>query len=374
MGSQTGSTTTPHGVRRRASAEDVARLAGTSQSTVSRVFSPGAAVSPALRQRVLEAARQLGYRPDAIARSLILRRSRIVALAMAHLDNLVYPELLERLSAALQAAGYQILLFTAPEGSSADPVFEQVMRYRVDGILLASTTLASGFARECRAAGVPVVSINRTTDDPAIWSVTGDNERGGRAIAEFLLAGGHRRFAFLAGSADSSTNRDRERGFATGLAAAGLGPPVRAVGNYSFEEARRVARVLLRRSDRPDALFCANDPMAIACLEVARCELGLRVPEDLSIVGFDDAAPAAWPSHRLTTWRVEMAAMAEAAVAALLALIEQPDRPVQRIVLPGRLVVRGSARRPPPDLWPEDAVDGLSLTDTPADRSTGTVP
>ncbi len=374
MGSQTGSTTRSAGPRRRVSAEDVARLAGTSQSTVSRVFSPGAAVSPALRQRVLEAARQLGYRPDAIARSLTLRRSRIVAVAMAHLDNLVYPELLERLSTALQAADYQILLFTADKGSTADPVFEQVMRYRVDGILLASTTLSSCFAGECRAAGVPVVSINRATDDPAIWSVTGDNERGGRAIAEFLLAGGHRRFAYLAGIEDSSTNRDRERGFAAGLAAAGREPPSRAVGNYSFAEAQRAARTLLARPDRPDALFCANDPMAIACLEVARHEFGLRVPEELSIVGFDDAAPAAWPSYALTSWTLDVAAMAEAAVGALLAQIEEPGRPAQRIVVPGRLLVRGSARRPPPDLWPQDAVDGLAPAEARPLAPAGAVP
>ena len=337
---------------RRATATDVARLAGTSQSAVSRVFTPGASVSPDLRARVLEAARGLGYRPNALARSLITRRSRLVAVAVAYLGNQFYPLVLEALSARLQAAGYQILLFTADPQAPSDPVIEQVMRYQVDAVVLASTGLSSALARECRALGVPVVMFNRTTDDPDLSSVTGDNEHGGRRVAHFLAAGGHRRPAFIAGLEGSSTNRDRERGFALGLAEAeaGMAPPMRAVGHYTYEGAAEAARALLRGPSRPDAVFCANDHMAIACIEVARHEFGLSVPGDLSVVGFDDVGPARWRSYDLTTFSQPLAPMVDATVGMLLDFVEDPGLPVRRVVVEGELVLRGSARRP--EAWP----------------------
>lgn len=335
---------------RRVTATDVARLAGTSQSAVSRVFTPGASVSPDTRERVMAAASQLGYRPNAIARSLITRRSRMVAVAMAYLNNQFYPDVLEALSNRLQAHGYQILLFTADRHAAADPMLEQVMRYQVDAIVLASTSLSSAFARECRQAGVPVVMFNRTTDDPDLLSVTGDNEQGGHTIARFLAAGGHRRPAFLAGLEASSTSRDRERGFRRGLAEAGQGPPLRAVGHYSYEGAAEATRGLLRQRERPDAIFCANDHMAIACIDVARHEFGLAVPDDLSVIGFDDVGPARWPSYDLTSYSQPLQPMVDATVQILMDCMEDRSRPMRGVVLHGELVVRGSARCP--QGWP----------------------
>ncbi|MBI0535797.1 LacI family DNA-binding transcriptional regulator [Roseomonas sp. KE2513] len=330
---------------RRVTATDVARRAGTSQSAVSRVFTPGASVSPDLRERVMEAARSLGYRPNAIARSLITRRSRIVAVAMADLGNQFYPLVLEALSARLQAEGYQILLFTADPAAPSDPMIEQVMRYQVDAVVLASTGLSSALARECRALGVPVVMFNRMTDDPDLSCVIGDNERGGRDVAAFLAAAGHRRPAFIAGLEGSSTNRDRERGFVRGLAEAGLAAPARAAGHYSYEGAAAATRALLREA-APDAIFCANDHMAIACMEVARHEFGLSIPGDLSVVGFDDVGPARWRSYDLTSFSQPLGPMVEATVGMLLEFMDDPSLPVRRVVVGGELVLRGSARRP----------------------------
>ncbi|UFN51652.1 LacI family DNA-binding transcriptional regulator (plasmid) [Roseomonas sp. OT10] len=334
------------GTFRRVTAMDVAREAGTSQSAVSRVFTPGASVSPELRDKVMAVSRRLGYRPNAIARSLITRRSRMVGVAMAYLNNQFYPDVLEALSNRLQKHGYQILLFTPDKLGSADPMVDQVMRYQVDAVVMASASLSSAFARECRRLGVPVVLFNRVTEDPEVSSVTGDNERGGRAIAHFLAEGGHRRPAFMAGLEESSTNRDRERGFHAGLATAGFGPPLREIGYYSYEGASEAARRLLRRPDRPDAIFCANDHMAIACIEVARHEFGLDIPRDLSVVGFDDVGPARWKSFDLTSFSQPMQPMVDATVGMLMEFIENPAQPTRRVVVGGELVIRGSARRP----------------------------
>ena len=250
-------------------AMDVARLAGVSQSAVSRVFTAGASCSETTRDAVLKAASELGYRPNLIARSLITRRSGLIAVVMGMLENQFYPAVLDALSVRLTQAGFRLLLFTAPTGI-ADPALEDILRYRAEAVILASAHLSSALVEECRVAEVPVVLINRKTRMTSVSSVTGENVKGARTIAAFLAAGGHRRFAFMAGLEDLSTSRDRERGFFGYFSGQGLPPPSRVVGKYSFESAVQATRHLLAAELRPDALFCANDHMALAALQVAR--------------------------------------------------------------------------------------------------------
>ncbi|PWS35625.1 LacI family transcriptional regulator [Falsiroseomonas bella] len=333
--------------QRHATATDVARLAGVSQSAVSRAFTPGASIARETRARVEDAARALGYRPNAIARSLTTRRSRIIGVAAAYLQNHFYPDVLEALSKGLQARGYHLLLFTPDAARDADPLLQEVLAWQVDALILASTTLSSALAGQCRAAGIPVLLFNRTSRHADVSSVTGENLRGGRLIAEFLVAGGHKRLAFIAGIENSSTSRDREAGFTGWLAEHGHAPPLREVGLYDFEAASAAARRLLARSDRPDAIFVANDHMATAVSEVARHEFGLRIPRDLSLVGFDDTGPARWPSFSLTSFAQPLHPMVDAAVAMVCEMIEDPAAPTRHQVVPGELVVRGSARIPP---------------------------
>jgi DNA-binding LacI/PurR family transcriptional regulator len=337
---------------RPATALDVARLAGVSQSAVSRAFTPGASVSRDTRERINVAAQELGYRPNAIARSLITRRSRIIGLVAAYLQNHFYPDVLERLSARLRDEGYHLMLFTADGRDGADPLLAEIIQYRLDGLILASTTLSSGLAAECKAAGIPVLLFNRTTDMANVSSVTGENERGGAIIAEFLAAGGHARVAFVAGVEDSSTSRDREAGFNGWLTRHGYPTPLRAVGHYTMAGAAAAARELLSRPDRPQAIFCGNDHMAIAISEVARHEFNLRIPDDLSLVGFDDVGPAAWRAFDLTSFAQPVDAMVDAAVGAMLALIGNPDQPPRHLIARGELIVRGSARLPDHGLVP----------------------
>ncbi|PZW41382.1 DNA-binding LacI/PurR family transcriptional regulator [Humitalea rosea] len=333
--------------RRPVTAQDVARLAGVSQSAVSRCFTPGASAAPQMRERVEAAARSLGYRPNLIARSLITRRSRIIGVALGYLHNQFYPAVLEALSEALQAIGYQVLLFTAPQEGDADPRIADILRYQVDGLVLASASLSSRLAAECRASGVPVVLFNRTTaGDDGTESVSGDNEAGAAMIAAFLVAGGHRRLAYVAGLENSSTNRDRQRGFCAALAAHGLAPPRIVAGGYDHTQAQRAAALLFASGDPPDAVFCANDHMALAVMDAARHSHGLRVPDDVSIIGFDDTAPASWPSFSLTSFSQPVAEMVAATVGLLVARLADPDAPARQLVLPGALVVRGSARLP----------------------------
>lgn len=333
---------------------DVARVAQVSQSAVSRTFTPGASVSEATRRKVLDAARKLGYRPNAHARSLITKRSRIIGLVLSYLENLFYPLALQRLAERLQRDGYHVLLFVNHH-PNADDLVDEILQYHVDGIVLAAATLSSNLARQCADASIPVVLFNRVMaagSSGAVSSVRSDNVAGGAAVARFLADSGHRRIAYIAGNEESSTNLERERGFRDGLAEAGLRIWARGIGNYDFEQARRTTRQLFAAgSERPDAVFVASDHMAFAVMDVLRFELGLRVPQDVSVVGFDNVPQADWASYRLTTVEQPVGLMIEATVSLLQNYLrDDAAAPAENVVIPVELIVRESARaaRPAP--------------------------
>lgn len=326
---------------------DVARVAGVSQSAVSRVFTPGASVAPQTAARVRAAAAQLGYRPNVLARSLITGQSKIIGLVIAYLDNQFYPDALDRLSSALEEEGYHILIFTAGDaGVDLDRVIGELLDYQVDGIITASVGISDEITARCGAAGIPVVLFNRGQDDPRLSSVTSDNFQGAREIARFFAAGGHERIAHITGWTGSSTGRDRAAGFRAGLAEAGLAPQAVLDGRYQRSEAARAARALFDAPVPPDAIFVGNDHMAFAVLDTLRIDLAVRVPEDISVIGYDDVALAEWGAYRLTTWRQPVGRMVAATVALLLELIGGPQRSPENVEIGGHLVVRETARVP----------------------------
>lgn len=326
---------------------DVAALAGVSRSAVSRVFTPGASVSPATATKVRTAARALGYRPNVLARSLITGRSRIIGLVVAYLENQFYPEAIERLSKSLQAQGYHVLVFMASNDNDAtQTVIDELLDYQVDGIVIASVGVSNDLTRRCEDAGIPIVLFNRDQFDDRLSSVTSDNMAGGRKLAEFLLAGGHRRIGHIAGWEGASTQIDREAGFKAGLMAGGVKLAMRSIGNFDFETAQDAARAMFDRDDPPEAVFVTNDHMAFAVMDVLRFELGICVPDDVSVVGYDDVQIAAWPSYNLTTVRQRANEMVSKTIELLMTRIENVDAPPQRICIDGPLIIRGSARTP----------------------------
>ncbi len=326
----------------------VARRAGVSQSAVSRVFS-GASASAETAAKVRAAAAELGYRPNVLARSLITGRTRMIGLVVAYLENPFYPVALELLSKALQARGYHILVFMAGNATEAVPgVMQELLDYQVDGIITASVAMSNDLTARCDAAGIPVVMFNRGQDDARLSEVTSDNFAGARRATEFLIAGGHRRIAHVTGWQGSSTGRDRAQGFRAAMAAAGLDPVAVIDGMYDREVCARITPEIMRA--RPDAIFVGNDHMAFAVMDVLRGAMGLSVPGDVSVVGYDDVPMAAWGAYDLTTIRQPVRRMVEATVEMLLGQIEGDHAP-HKVRIDGPLVLRGSARRP--DGWNE---------------------
>lgn len=327
---------------RKVTSEGVARAAGVSRSAVSRVFTPGASVSARTAEKVRAAAERLGYRPNVLARGLLTGRSRMIGLVVAYLDNQFYPQAVEGLSRALQAEGYHVLIFMASHtGGNVDGIVAEILDYQVDGLILASVAMSSDLTARCASEGVPVVLFNRSDSSGQGISVVSDNVAGGRLVARHLVAQGHRRIGYIAGWEGASTQVAREAGFVAGLAEAGIGLAARDVGDFDADRAAAAARAMFGGADRPEAVFVANDAMAFAVMDVVRGELGLRVPEDVAVVGFDDVPVAGWPAYDLTSVRQDGDAMVTACVAALLGQIGGgPVAPVAP--LPVSLVRRGS--------------------------------
>ncbi|MCR8932235.1 MULTISPECIES: LacI family DNA-binding transcriptional regulator [unclassified Pseudomonas] len=333
-------------IRRPVTAHDVARLAGVSQSAVSRTYTKGASVAPSTREKVEAAAAELGYRPNFVARSLITRRSNLIGVVVPSMANPFYSEVLEALSKAFEAMEYRVLLFSTVTNEDSDPILEEVLRHRVEALILVSATLSSHFAEECKQTGLPVVLLNRKNDNETVSSVTSDNAQGGALIADFLVSTHHKKLAFIAGHEGSSTSRDRERSFLQRLHEHGLPAPLREVGNYSFQDAMEATRRLMSLPTPPDAIFCANDLMAIAALNVVSGECSLTPGKDISIVGFDDIEMSRWPIIGLTTYQQPIHKLVQRTVDVIRAQLNASTTPSIQEVFGGQLVIRGSARLP----------------------------
>lgn len=328
--------------KRRPTAHDVAQAAGVSQSAVSRCFTPGASASPAVRKKVIEAAKRLGYRPNAMARTIITRRSGLVAIVVAVDTNLQYPEALSELSRALSRSGRRIMLFAIDTMDEVDAVVDQIWSYQVDGVvaLVSLTDTQIGLLED---HDVPVVLYNRLPGKRLVSSVTCDHVMCGQLLAGHLLELGHRRFALIHGPAQSSVATERMAGVATTLAAAGVVDITEARGDYTYDSGVAALADLGARLDlHGSAVVAANDMMALGALDEVRFGFQLGVPEEVVVAGFDGIGAARWRSYDLTTIRQPLQRMAEAA-AAMIADRVNAGLVGERRMFPGELVIGTTA-------------------------------
>jgi len=262
---------------------------------------------------------------------------------MGEITNPFYPEVLDLLLAALEGQGYRALIKRLERGPTADVAIEEVLRYRVRGVIVTSSVISDAMAQKCGRSSVPVVLFNRHMKDLGVSSVCCDNAGAGQLVANLLLDTGHIRPAFVSGSDEATTNRDRKKGFLNCIARRGISrTPVDGGGENSHAVGYAATRRLLTLTPRPDALFCASDILAFGALDAIR-EMGLRVPDDISVVGFDDVPMSSWPVFNLTTVRQQRQRMVQEAVNDLLAHIENETGPTVRLV-PGELILRSTVR------------------------------
>lgn len=321
---------------------DVAHRAGVSQSTVSRAFDPTSNISEETRNIVIEAARQLSYVPNSIARSLITKKSNIVALVLGDMRNPFYTSMLDDFVHRFQEVGYHTLVLSVPRATEADSVLLKVLPYQIDGIVVTAASISMQLGVVCQDRQIPVVIFNRDLPGVHAHTVACDNHHGGRLAADGLVQSGARTFGIIYGE-QGAVNAARIAGFRERLAEHGFdGGQISPVCGYTtFVGGYEAASRLLGTPARPRGLFCTNDLMAIGAIEAVRSGLNLRVPEDVSIIGFDGIADAARPSYSLST--VQQPVMQMIAETVDIITSDRPDRLGRTThYLRGDLVSRGS--------------------------------
>lgn len=335
--------TTAAGHTRRVTSYDVAEAANVSQSTVSRAFGGGAKVAPDVLKRIQDVAKELGYRPNELARTLISRKSNMVGLVMGETQNPFYPTVMSGFTRELQKIGRRVLLFSVPQGSDVDDVLPQVLQYHVSGVIVASATISSKMARSLKSEGTPAVVFSRAIYDGEINTVCCANAAAGRLVAQRLVDAGYRKLGLIGGQANTSTHIERRRAFADRLRRNGVDHFDEEPGMNTYEGGYAAALKLLTKRAPPKALFCIGDIAALGALDAARHGLGLKVPDDVAVVGFDDIPAASWPSYDLTTMRQPVDDMIAKTIQLLLEQIEGKRKRPETVRLPAQLIVRSSA-------------------------------
>ncbi len=324
--------------------KEVAERAGVSRSAVSRTFTDGASVSDKMRRKVEKAARELGYSPNALASSLTTGRTKLIGLVSNNFHNPIFLEVFDLFTRGLQDRGLRPLLVNLTDETDPKNSVRMLRQYSVDGVVVASSTLPPGFAKAFRDAGVPVVhSFGRYSAAPQVHVVGIDNVECGRMAARELVARGYTRVGFLGGPESATSTQDRQAGFMEELS---RHPAVTAqhsfASAYSFEAGRNEMLRLIE--DGPaEAYFCGDDVLSIGALSAAQ-DRGLKVPEDIGLIGLNDMEMAGWENINLTTIHQPIRQIVTSSIELMVAMLDEPDRYPEARIFPCSLVERGTLR------------------------------
>lgn len=321
---------------------DVAQVAGVSQATVSRAMSGSTRVSGDVRERVLEAARHLKYEPNLAARTMRTQRSGSIGVVVERVTNPFYPQVIEELSRRLVEHDLEMLLWDAA-GAGERGAIKAIRRKLVDGLIFTTATPTSAPLRAALEARAPVVLLNRVVEGAHADAVDSRNLEMAGEVAAYFAAAGRTRVGLITATEEASTARLRSQGFVEAAHRHGLRLPSSRIldGGFSHAGGDAAMERMLHSRHPPMAVFCVNDLSAFGALDAAR-RLGVRVPDDLWVVGYDDIDMASWASFDLTTVCQPTAEMIGVAVELLLKRIDEPDRPHTHHRFEGELMVRGS--------------------------------
>ncbi|SFC87735.1 LacI family DNA-binding transcriptional regulator [Tropicimonas isoalkanivorans] len=328
--------------KRYASSTDVARLAGVSQSTVSRTFRGDSRVSPEARNKVMEAAQKLEYRPNLLPRIMLTQQSRLVALVVGKMHNPFYARVLERFTKRLQEMKCQVMLAHVDSDDALDAVVPRLSGYRVDAVVSALSVLTEAAADQLIELGVPVISFNTHMRKKGLYTISSDNAPAGREVARHLIAQGAQRLAYLGGPEFNPANVDRRTGFVEEARAHGF-EPVLSNDEFSFEGGARQAVRVFAGPNPPDAAFCGDDLIAIGALD-ALWHSGRPLADPLRIVGFDDIPQAAWAPYQLSSIQQDEEVMIDHALRILDDWYAEAEMPEYlNLLVPGKMVIRRSS-------------------------------
>jgi len=328
---------------------DVARRARVSTATVSRALNGTSAVASQTRERIDRAVRALGYRPNVVARSLVTKVTHTIALLLPDITNPFFPDLVKGVQTLADERGYTVLLCSvAGDASREEEYLEMLSAKQVDGALLVGLVCGHQTIARFARHGIPIVSLDRNIDYPRAPIVQVNHRKGARVATEYLLELGHRGVAHISGPIGLRVSQERLAGYREALNKAGIGydPGLVVSGNFTEEAGYTGIEALLEAATAFTAVFAANDLAAIGATAALK-DRGHRVPEDVSVVGFDDIRLAAYTSPPLTTIRQPTYEMGRRATELLIDAIHSRGsiRRIQPVVFDGELIVRASSAR-----------------------------
>ena len=329
---------------KRARASDVAELAGVSRSAVSRAFSPTAYIAAETKAKVMKAAAELNYSPDSLASSLAKGRSNIVVVVLNQVDAIRGPSFHSALVRSLQESGrLPVVLNLSPTDDGAFSL-KRHLTFPVEGLIVMSDSVSVDVARQAVPYVRPIMlNFERTRAD--VDSIAANDAAGIAELVKYLWETGHRSIGFMAGRSSSISSKIRRDALALEIARRGMHLAVEASGEFAYDQAFKAAPALVAGEKLPDAIFCANDVMAFAVMDYIRLKTRHRVPEDVSIVGFDDIFMASWPIYDLSTIRQDFDGMAAEVTAILERRRDPQNRRFEPRTMVAELVLRGTTGR-----------------------------
>lgn len=325
---------------------DVARESGVSYSTVSRVLNGYEFVKPATRSRVLQAAEKLGYVPNPQARSLAGGRSNLIGVLVPGIDNGYISELVRGIDEELAKSDYNLIVYTTRRQTGRESVYAAtIMNGAADGLLLVVPMVSASYLPLLREHQFPLVMIDQSDMTGKSSFVDATNWQGAYDATQYLIRLGHQRIGFIAGLSGTTSAADRLEGYLTALSDHGIQNDSSLIepGNYIERGGYEAALKLLDVPNRPTAIFAANDLSAFGVMEAVQ-QRGLRIPEDISLVGFDNLPQASLVYPKLTTIHQPLEQMGQVAVKMLLEQIQNPDLPPRHVTLATQLIVRDSCQ------------------------------
>ncbi|PSL18429.1 LacI family DNA-binding transcriptional regulator [Shimia abyssi] len=328
--------------------KEVAQRAGVSRSAVSRTFTDGASVSEKMRRKVEKAAKELGYSPNALASSLTTGRTKMIGLISNNFHNPIFLQVFDLFTRGLQERGLRPLLVNLTDEVDPENSVRMLRQYSVDGVVVASSTLPPEFAEAFRDAKMPVVhSFGRQSANPKVHVVGIDNVECGRMVARTLYERGYTDVAFLGGPENATSTQDRQKGFLWQLSEyPSMNVSHSFADAYSFEAGRREMLRLLDAGKPAQAYFCGDDVLSIGALS-AVCDRGLKVPDDIGIIGLNDMEMSRWENIDLTTVHQPISQIVTSSVELVVAMLDEPDRFPEARIFPCSVVDRGTLRPAP---------------------------
>ena len=328
--------------RKRATAEEVAIAAGVSRSAVSRAYTKGAYVSREKKERILEAAEILGYRPNALAAGFNSNRSNLVAIVTGNLKNHYDSDFVGKLVKQLNDLGKLPVVIGGTSDNIGDNEILEVLDYPLDALVIRAGSVKVETARKCLKLRVPVIVSGRILNVGNVDSLCCDNKAGSEMAVAAFHESGRKKIGYVGGYPDLFSEQERCAGFIDAMRARHLEPVAVTQSDFSFEGGYGIGMKILQGPNRPDAVFCGNDAMALGLLNAARETLGIRIPEDLAIIGFDDIEMAGWPCFSLSTIRNPVDLAVDGIMSLLESRFADPERRGKTVRFAPEFVPRGT--------------------------------